>query len=501
MRKHFVINNELDAQRIEDVKIDERSRDQFPKILAALQYIFITPKLNEAVFEILEGHILGGKKATGRLGMSLWEIFVIGVTRLNLDIDYDRLQDLVNNHSALRGILGIDTKQVFGEGKYYPMQTIKDNVSLLSEEMLEEINEVVVKAGHRLKKKDEGKGDIKLEVKTDSYAVEKNVHFPTDLSLLWDCCRKSIDTIVLILGISNILSGWRKHNYNKKKIKKAYRRAAKIHRQKKGRNYKQRLEKATQEYLVCSRELSSAVAEAINELECGGIILDFGLKHLVELLKYYHEMLDKHVGLVERRIIKGEKIPHKEKVFSIFEPDTEWLQKGKAGNKVELGHNVVISTDQFRFIIDWKVMIKQVDSEQPIDLAERLEKRFSHGYILSSISFDRGFYSASNKAALKKMFGKVIMPKKGKKTVQENLEEREKEFVALRHKHSAVESNINELEHSGVNRVPDKGTPAFKKYVALGVVAHNLKIFGEIVMEQGLLTTVVDMSKPRRKAA
>ena len=61
--------------------------------------------------------------------MSLLELFVMGVTRLNLDIDYDRLQDMVNNHSALRGILGVDTKQVFEEGKYYPIQTIKDNVS------------------------------------------------------------------------------------------------------------------------------------------------------------------------------------------------------------------------------------------------------------------------------------------------------------------------------------------------------------------------------------
>lgn len=243
------------------------------------------------------------------------------------------------------------------------------------------------------------------------------------------------------------------------------------------------------------------MAEARNELECGGIILDFKLMFLIDLLKYYHEMLDKHIDLVERRIIKGETIPHKEKVFSIFEPDTEWLQKGKAGNEVELGHNVVISTDQFQFIIDHKVMIKEVDSEQPIDLAGRLKERFSQGYVLGSISFDKGFYSALNKAALEKIFEKVIMPKKGRKTAQENLEEREKEFVALRHKHSAVESNINELEHGGVNRVPDKGLLAFKKYVALGVVAHNLKILGKIVMEQDLLTTVVNMSKPRRKAA
>ena len=498
MRKRFAINNELDAQRIEDVKIDGRSRDQFPKILAALQYIFITPELNEVVFGILERHILRGKKATGRLGMSLWEIFVMGVTRLNLDIDYDRLQDMVNNHSSLRGILGIDTKQVFGEGKYYPLQTIKDNVCLLSEEILGEINEVVVKAGHSLKKEEREEEDIELEVKTDSYVVEKNVHFPTDLNLLWDCCRKCIDIVVLILGLGSFLTGWRKHSYNRKRIKKAYRRAAKIH-QKKGGNYRQRLVEATREYLAHSRELSSAVARAINELESGrATMLDLKLTFLIGLLKYYHEMLDKHIDLVERRIIKGETIPHEEKVFSIFEPDTEWLQKGKAGNKVELGHNVLISTDQFQFIIDYKVMVKEVDAGQPIELAQRLKKRFSTGYTLGSISFDRGFYSALSKAALEKIFKKVIMPKKGKKTAQQELEELEKEFVALRHRHSAVESNINELEQSGVNRVPDKGLPAFKKYVALGVVAHNLKILGKTVIEQGALTTVVNMGKPKR---
>ena len=498
MRKRFAVNNELDAQRIEDVKIDGRSRDQFPKLLAALQYIFITPELNEAVFGILERHVLEGKKATGRLGMSLWEIFVMGVTRLNLDIDYDRLQDMANNHSSLRGILGTDTKQVFGEGKYYPLQTIKDNVCLLSEEMLGEINGAVVKAGHSLKKNGGGE-DIELEVKTDSYAVEKNVHFPTDLNLLWDCCRKCIDIVVLILGQGSLLTGWRKHSYNRKKIKKAYRRAAKVH-QRKGRNYRQRLLKATREYLAHGRELGSDVARAVNELESGRAAMPGPkLTFLIDLLKYYHGMLDKHTGLVERRIIKGETIPHEEKVFSIFEPDTEWLQKGKAGNKVELGHNVLISTDQFQFIIDWKVMVKEVDAGQPIELAERLEKRFSTGYILGSISFDRGFYSALGKAALGKVFEKVIMPKKGKKTAQEELEELEKEFVALRHRHSAVESNINELEQGGVNRVPDKGLPAFKKYVALGVVAHNLKILGKTVMEQGALTTVVNMGKPRRR--
>ena len=57
-------------------------------------------------------------------------------------------------------------------------------------------------------------------------------------------------------------------------------------------------------------------------------------------LEYYKLMLSKHIDLLERRLLKGEKIPHSEKVFSLFEPHTKWLSKGKAGVICELGRNI-----------------------------------------------------------------------------------------------------------------------------------------------------------------
>ena len=63
-----------------------------------------------------------------------------------------------------------------------------------------------------------------------------------------------------------------------------------------------------------------------------------------------------------------------------------------------------------------------------------------------------------------------------------NAEEKEREssktFKALRNAHSAVESNINMLEHHGLNRCPDKGLPGYKRYVGLSVLAYNLHILG-----------------------
>ena len=153
MRKRFEAQNPLDGIAISDVEIDIKSRHQLPALLGGLQYVFVTPELNEEIFEILEKSILTNKKETGRLGMSLWEIFVLGCTRLNMDMDYDSLQDQSNNHKTLRAILGVGSRDIFSRGKYYNLQTLKDNVGLLDEQTLKQINDVIVKYGHGLLKK------------------------------------------------------------------------------------------------------------------------------------------------------------------------------------------------------------------------------------------------------------------------------------------------------------------------------------------------------------
>jgi hypothetical protein len=305
-----------------------------------------------------------------------------------------------------------------------------------------------------------------------------------------------MDTLEHILKKTE-LAGWRKLANWYKKTKQAYRKASDIHR-KKGGNYKERLHSSTQKYLGISRSLSKKIKQSRQVLSASAL-LDIELMAMEQELAFYNRMLNKHIDLVERRIIKGEKIPHSEKVFSIFETHTEWLQKGKQNNKVELGHNVLITTDQYHFIIDHKVLEKQTDVQQPIELSNRLQERFAQSYMLDSISFDRGFYSLLAKKALSKDFNHLVMPKKGNKTASEQEAEADKIFVGLRKKHSAVESNINELECSGVNKVPDKGIHGFKRYVALGVLAYNLKRLGRLVIERE--KSIIARQKNKLRAA
>jgi len=139
---------EIGESSIASIKLDSKSRDDIPKILRGLQYIYTTKSIREPIFHLLEEKISPHvNKENGRPGMSLWKILVMGVLRLDLNCDYDRLQELVNQHRTVRQMLGHPD---FFDTESYNMQTIKDNVRLLTPELLSDINELIVKAGHEL---------------------------------------------------------------------------------------------------------------------------------------------------------------------------------------------------------------------------------------------------------------------------------------------------------------------------------------------------------------
>lgn len=153
MRHRFQQQTTLGITPISEVKFPLRSRDELPPVLRGLQHIFVTPELNEKVFELLEKKIVKGKKKTGRKGMDLWHILVLAVIRHTLDTNWDRLEDLANYHKLLRQILGVHVEKFGIEEMEFAYQTIVDNVSLIDDELLHQINLIVVEHGHNLLKK------------------------------------------------------------------------------------------------------------------------------------------------------------------------------------------------------------------------------------------------------------------------------------------------------------------------------------------------------------
>lgn len=473
MRKTEDRQMKLGEADISKIEFNLKSRDEIPRLLRGLQYIYCTPEIKKEVFTILEEIAPPGKdRFNGRPGMDLWKILVLGTLRLNCNWDYDKLQEIVNEHKTLRLMLCHPEDD---EYKYH-LQTLRDNVSLLTPEALEKINTVVVSAGHRLvgKKKEEG-----LNGRCDSWVVETDVHYPTDINLLFDATRKVIELTSRIESVE----GWRQKEYNIRKVKRLFRRARNVKRSNAKSPARRAAKekdviKAHREYILEAEHCLDKAEESLAALT-GRRKRDSG-KQLLEIKKFTsHARLLMHQ--IRRRVIGGERIPHEEKIFSVFEDYTEWIRKGKAGITQELGLKVCILEDQYSFTLHHKVMRKQTDEEIAVEMVATAKAKHPD---LKGCSFDKGFHSPGNQERLAEMLERVILPKKGRLSAKDAQVEKSEVFVQARRKHSAVESAISAMENHGLDRCLDFGIHGFERYVALAVVARNLQVLGNYLLER-----------------
>jgi len=336
---------------------------------------------------------------------------------------------------------------------------------------------------------------LSLQIKADSFVVESDIHFPTDFNLLWDSLRKSVETMLFFQKNIKDLNHNCHTNRWGTKARSAYRSSSEIHR-KKGANFQPRLEASTIIYLNIAEEILKRGENMLSDLILISL-KDNGLtrsqKEKLKDLTYYLEMVKKHIDLVRRRVLQGEKIPHSEKVFSIFESHVEWNSKGKANKAVELGHNVLVATDQYHFVLYSEVYESQVDKQRTISLGDALVDKYKEGYELESISLDRNFYSTAAEEKLQKHFKVVVLPKAGRPSKLELAQSENEDYKTKRRKHSGVEGNINQLEHNSLDVCPDKGIDGFKRYVAYGILSYNAHRMGKLLVMEDI--------KAKREAA
>jgi hypothetical protein len=478
MRK--VIENQLKIGQVDisNIEIDLNCRDEIPQLLMGLKAIYSDRNLRNEVFKILKGIVPENIDAgTGRPGMDLWKILVLGALRLNCNWDYDKLHNIANNHKKVREFLG---HTIYEFDQVYALQTIKDNISLFTPEVLDAINQVVVKAGHKLVCEDD---KLQLKGRCDSFVVETDVHYPTDINLLLDAIRKVVflcGQLCEQLGITE----WRQYRHIFKKIKKQFNQVRKLKRSRS----KDATKKAQREQLIMDahRQYVDLVEIYVNRAKESMQILDAmdmgSVAHMM-LIENYLAHADRQIDQIRRRILEGETIAHHEKVFSIFEEHTEWISKGKAGVPQELGLSVCILEDQYGFVLHHHVMEKQKDVDIAVMMVSEAKRRYA---ALSGCSFDKGFYSPNNKEKLQGLLDKVILPKKGKLSQKDKQIEHCPKFIEARHKHAAVESAINALENHALDRCPDHGIWGFKRYVALAVLARNLQLLGAKIRQKEL---------------
>jgi len=201
-----------------------------------------------------------------------------------------------------------------------------------------------------------------------------------------------------------------------------------------------------------------------------------------------------------RRVCAGEQVSNDEKLFSIYEPHTELIKRGKQPNPIQYGHNVLVIEDAVGLVVDYRVVDNGVlDQDLVVPVMKRLQARFDGR--IQSASFDRAFHTPANQKDLAAIVECPCIPMKGQEKGRQQQEEGTVAFRKARKKHPGVESAIGALQAgNGLKRCRDRSKRGYERYVALGVLGRNLQTLGKLLLAQDQADCQAAKSKRQREA-
>lgn len=290
------------------------------------------------------------------------------------------------------------------------------------------------------------------------------MHWPTDVRLLWDALRCLLREVHRTCRM-HCVGGWRKSMYWSRALRRAFYRV-RTHRQWCD------VSKVESSLRLCCKVVSRVEGTA-------GDLAELGIAH-AKILRYLHDA-QRQIDQVDRRLVQREVIPHGEKVFSIHEPHTRWITKGKAGGIAELGLPVCVLEDQHQFILQHEVLRTGGDADMIVPFLKKAKRRYP---AMTSCSMDKGYSSWSNRQELDRLLDLNVMPKKGGRTPEDRHREQAEDFAEARRQHPGVESAINNLNQRGLSLIRTHGEEGFVRTVALVVVAANVHRLGLVLKQK-----------------
>lgn len=482
----------LDCLPISAVNLNRNCRDEIIPILRSLQHLYAEAPLRRELLTLVGQDVNHGtSRKHGRRGLNYWEIAVLAGVRLGCNLDYDKLQDLAENHRRLRQIMGIGDWQ---DEVDFDWRRIEDNLSKLRPETLQKLNDLIVRAGHELAPQ------AIASVRCDTFVVETNIHYPTESSLIGDGLRKVV-TRAVRLAQAHGLAGWRQHEHWLHKVKKLVRAIGRASRAK-NQAGQTRVRAGYQELLDVAAELllrGRQLAEAIQAPENRSVLDLVDGVGVTELLQYV-DLTAQVCDTARRRVLEGETVPNEEKIFSIFEPHSELIKRGKQPVPIQFGHNVLVVEDAVGFVVAYRVVANGVlDQDLVVPVVKQLQKRFDGR--IKSASFDRAFHTPENQRALAELVATPCLAAKGEDPGRRQQEEGTLAFREARQHHPGVESAIGALQAgNGLKRCRDHSKRGYERYVGLGILGRNLQTLGKLLLARDEADCQAAQSKRRRAA-
>lgn len=481
MRKSYESQHRFGSCPIDDLQLNFNCRDEIVPILAALQHIFTQPKLRTKLCRLVAGDLNHeSSRDVGRPGFDDWQAIVLAVVRHGCNLDYDKLQNLAEEHRSLRQLMQIGD---WDEPTSFDWRRIQATLTQIKPQTIQSINQAVVAYGQDLH------GDAREKVRADSFVIETNIHYPTESSLIYDGLRK---TVALCVRLATDIDqpGWRQAEHLIKQVKKVVRNISRIAASKSPKAkeampaaYANLLQRAN---LILERSKTLLIAEKT----CSTVSSNFRAIAIQEWIELTEQVCD----TANRRVLAGETVPNQDKLFSLFETHTQLYKRGKAGEPIQYGRLALVFEDGAGFISHYCLMDRTV-CDADVIVAETRKAQKAHRGEITQASFDRGFYSPDNKLELASIVGTVSLCPRAPTQYAEQLADETIEEKTVRYRHAGIESAIGGLQRgNGLDRCRDRSEVGLQRYLGLGVLSRNMQVLGKLLIAREVGDSIAGIS-------
>jgi IS5 family transposase len=311
--------------------------------------------------------------------------------------------------------------------------------------------------------------------RVDTTVVETNIRYPTDSRLLQDGVRVLTRAFKRIEAGTGVMGGKLRD-----RMRATTHRVLEIARAARSRagQAQERLAQGYRRLLSIVRGTVRDAERVCAELSSGARV---AVEHTARLVASSQAQLEQLVPLVRRVIAQTQaRIFHNDthyadKLFSLFEPHSEAIRKGKASKPTEFGKLLKVQEAENQLVVDYQLYDQRPEDQSLVMPTIEAHVR-TFGRPPQLLAADRGFWSAANKrAATERGVKKVCIPALGKLKAEQATEQRQRWFRRGQRLRAGCEGRISVLKRrDGLARCRYHGMEGIKRWVGWGVVSNNL---------------------------
>ena len=389
--------------------------------------------------------------------------------------DYRELRERIADGMTLRAFTGFYCEEVPKHDAF------NRSFNRLTPATLKTVNDIIVEAAVKFGLEDGSK------LRVDTTVVETDIHHPTDNTLLWDVVRvltRLVGRLAKALELRRI-AGFR--NRSRAAHRRMYEIQRMTTRQRQGQGSQQT---ATYRALIAiAEEVVAAARKTLDdtaEMRGKNPMTAMKIEALHDEITHYCALGARVIGQARRRVLDGEQVPTSEKIYSIFEPHSDLIKRGKVRTPVEFGHKVFLAESAKGLITQYDVLKgNPVDEVHVAPSLKRHRRTFRRSPALYGA--DRGFFSENNLVVcVRGGVATVSIPQRGGcKTPQRRAYERSPAFKQGQRFRAGIEGRISVLMRGrGMKRCRAEGAERFALFVGAAVLANNLMIVGELLAKR-----------------